>query len=198
MIRTLAAALVASTLVLPRASSAQNPADPGSLSLAASLFTDDVGSVIGVWYLAGSRLNLGLEVEANRSRSEEMVRTPGTQSDGLATSSTWTVGPVVKWYGRSTGPVVPYLRAKAAWGREDDELEILDEVESEGEATRLLISGALGAEWFPISNLSIGAHAGVLWQRREVESRNGQVERDRTDTNWATFRSGIELFYYFH
>lgn len=187
----------AAALVAPGALRAQVPAEPGSFSVAASLFTDDTGSLVGVWYLLGERLNLGLEFEGNRSTSEETVTTRGTENSGVARTREWTLGPAVKWYGRSNGPVVPYLRAKASWGHSRDELELQEELETEAESSVLLLSAGIGAEWFPISQLSIGAHAGVVWQRREVDNRTGQVDRDRTDTDLRTFRSGIELFYYF-
>lgn len=191
------ALLVLVGLVTPSTAMAQVPAEPGSISIAASLFTDDDGSVLGVWYLLGSRLNLGLEVELNRATSEETVTSPSTKNDGLAETESWTVGPAVKWYGRVDGPVIPYLRAKVAYGESANELQLRGEIDSEGSSSTFLVSGALGAEWFPIPQLSVGAHAGLFWQRREVDTRNSQVRRDRTDTNWATFRSGIELFYYF-
>jgi hypothetical protein len=71
------------------------------------------------------------------------------------------------------------------------------EVQRVEDIFRYQASLSIGAEWYPIRYLGIGAHAGLQWLNESYDSTAGNVIRDRSTTTWGTFRSGLELHFYF-
>jgi hypothetical protein len=185
-------------LLCPTAISAQEDGLPraGDWSVAASLFTSDTGSVFGIGRMITDRLALGLELDLHGSDAEETVVSNFT-SRGTATNSEHSIGPTAKWYGTRDTPVSPFVRAKIAFGWDDSELIIQDQQQQYSDAFVIQGSVALGAEWYPLRYLSVGGHAGLQWLRETVDSSANGISRDRTTTSWGTFRSGLELNYYF-
>jgi hypothetical protein len=187
---------------LPAAVCAQSgPSTPsvpvaGDWSVSASLFTSSTGSVFTVGRMLSDRLALGMELDLRSIDSEETVDA-SVISRGDATSTDYTIGPTIKWYGSRDTPVSPYLRAKIALGWDDEELIIQDEVQRVEDVFRYQGSLSIGAEWYPIRFLGVGAHAGLQWLRESYDSVTGDVIRDRSTTTWGTFRSGLELHFYF-
>lgn len=168
----------------------------GDWTVAASLFTSDTGSVFSVGRMLTDRLSLGLELDLRSTDSEETLQA-SVESRGEATSTDHTIGPTVKWYGTRDTPVSPYLRAKVAFGWDDEELFIQGERQRYEDLFRIQASLSLGAEWYPLRFLGVGGHAGFQWLRDTVDSEANDVARDRTTTTWGTFRSGLELNFYF-
>ncbi|MBT8338234.1 MAG: hypothetical protein KJO11_16725 [Gemmatimonadetes bacterium] len=168
----------------------------GDWSVSASLFTSSTGSVFTFGRMLTDRLALGMELDLRRIDSEETIDA-SVISRGDATSSDYTIGPTIKWYGTRDTPVSPYLRAKFAVGWDDEELIIQDEVQRVEDIFRYQGSLSIGAEWYPIRYLGIGAHAGLQWLNESYDSAVNDVIRDRSTTTWGTFRSGLELHFYF-
>ena len=94
-------------------------------------------------------------------------------------------------------PVSPYLRGKFAVGWNDNELIIQGDQQQYQDIFTIQGSLSLGAEWYPLRYLSVGGHAGLQWVRDTVDSASNNIVRERTSTSWGTFRSGLELNFYF-
>ena len=82
-------------------------------------------------------------------------------------------------------------------GWDDEKLTIQDEVQRVEDVFRIQGSLSIGAEWYPIRYLGIGAHAGLQLLQESFDSVANDVSRDRSTTTWGTFRSGLELHFYF-
>lgn len=196
----LAAALFA--LGVPGAARAQGGAAAsdvpvaGDWSLAASLFEPDTGSLFGVSRMITDRLAVGLELDLRDTDSEETVQANIT-TRGEARGTDHTIGPTLRWYGSRDTPVSPYLRTKVAMGWDDDELIIQGDQFQYQDLFTIQASLSLGAEWYALRYLSVSGHAGLQWRRDTIDSSANGVMRDRTTTTWGTFRSGLELNFYF-
>ncbi len=205
MPRTSFAALVPLALltaaVLPAPSLAQTGSEPsvpvaGDWTIAASLFEPDAGSLFGLGRMFTDRLALGLELDLRDSDSRETVESNIT-TRGEARSTDHTVGPFVKWYGARDTPVSPYLRGKLALGWDDGELIIQGDQQQYQDLFTVQASLSLGAEWYALRYLSVSGHAGLQWRRDTIDSSANGVMRDRETTTWGTFRSGLELNFWF-
>lgn len=178
---------------------AQTVPAAGSWGLTAAL-PDGGGNTFGLWRMIGARTNLGFEADYRYTRAEDDASTPQLGPDLVARRSRIVLGPTVKRYLRERGPVAAYVRASAAWGWSDDELErpAGGAVERDTKETTQLYRVALGADWFPFPELAIGAFTGIVAVRDDIEVQVAGVgTATRKTTTWNTFRSGIELQYYF-
>jgi hypothetical protein len=82
-------------------------------------------------------------------------------------------------------------------GWDDSELIVQGDQQQYQDTFTIQGSLSLGAEWYPLRYLSIGGHAGLQWLRDDVDSAANGIVRDRTTTSWGTFRSGLEVQFYF-
>ena len=205
MPRTSFAALVPVALltaaVLPAPCVAQTGSEPsvpvaGDWTIAASLFEPDAGSLFGLGRMFTDRLAVGLELDLRDTDSRETVESNIT-TRGEARSTDHTVGPFVKWYGARDTPVSPYLRGKLALGWDDGELIIQGDQQQYQDLFTVQASLSLGAEWYALRYLSVSGHAGFQWRRDTIDSSANGVMRDRETTTWGTFRSGLELNFWF-
>lgn len=171
----------------------------GDWSLSGSLFTATPASVLGVGRMMTDRLALGLEVNLRTSDSDETIvsTTSNVATTGRGTSNSHTFGPTLKWYGTRDTPVSPYLRAKVAVGWADNELVIQGDQQQYQDTFTIQGSMSIGAEWYPLRHLSVGGHAGLQWLRDDIDSSANGIVRDRSNTSWGTFRSGLEVQFYF-
>ena len=189
-------------LALVPASAAAQGGDPpavpvaGDWSVSASLFTSSTGSVFTFGRMMTDRLALGMELDLRSIESDETVDA-SVISNGDAVSTDYTIGPTIKWYGTRDAPVSPYIRAKVALGWDEEQLVIQDELQRTQDIFTVQGSLSIGAEWYPIRYLGIGAHAGLTWLNESFDSVVNDVTRDRSTTTWGTFRSGLELHFYF-
>ena len=184
-------------LALPSAVHAQAP-ERGTWSVGLPLFTEDVGSVLNGGLMATDRLHLGLEVNLRAAQVEEEVNrtTLGLNSEVEATD--FAFGPVVKWYGSGIGPVVPFLRLRGLWGRGTQQITVGGDPFREIDTTVLAGGLSLGAEWFPIRQLSLSGHTGLEYSREtfeRIDFDGDVIERSRDDLR--TFRSALAVTFYF-
>lgn len=168
----------------------------GDWTLAASLFEPDTGSLFGIGRMLTDRLAVGLELDLRDTDSEETLESNIT-TRGQARSTDHTIGPTLRWYGSRDTPVSPYLRAKMAFGWDDDELIIQGDQQQYQDLFTLQASLSLGAEWYALRYLSVSGQAGIQWRRDTVDSAANGVSRDRSTTTWGTFRSGLALNFWF-
>lgn len=196
--RACVVALLVSVLSAGPASTQTLP-DQGSWSITGSL-PDGGGNTFGAWYLWRARTNLGLEVDFRSTRTEDRASSRSLGPDAINTSRRIVIGPTVKHYISVKDPVAAYLRASVGLGFLDEEL-IRPPAETAERDTRTrtqIYRLALGADWFPVTNVGIGVFTGIVALRDEIEidlTNTGRVTRGTT--NWSTFKSGIELQYYF-
>ena len=188
--------------VLPLSATAQTPPQlptAGDWSLSGTLFDSSPNSVLGIGRMMTDRLALGLEIDLRTSDADETVTSSASSvvTTGRATSTDHTLGPTLKWYGTRDTPVSPYVRAKVAVGWDDNELIVQGDQQQYQDTFTIQGSLAIGAEWYPLKYLSIGGHAGLQWLRDEIDSSANGIARDRSATSWGTFRSGLEVQFYF-
>lgn len=198
--RLLSSPLLIAVLALPV--TAQTPPSlptAGDWSLAGTLFTDSPNSVLGIGRMMTDRLSLGLEIDLRTSDADEKITSNASNvvTRGQATSTDHTIGPTLKWYGTRETPVSPYVRAKVAVGWDDNELVVQGDQQQYQDTFTIQGSLSIGAEWYPLRYLSIGGHAGLQWLRDDVDSAANGIVRDRSTTSWGTFRSGLEVQFYF-
>ena len=150
--------------------------------------------------MAGSSTNLGFEVDFRHVKTEDRANSTQTGVDTDTRDRRFILGPSVKHYISLREPIAAYIRASAALGWQDIELVRVqgDVLERDTADKTRLFRVAIGADWFPFDGVAIGAFTGIVtvWDRVEVQVNNvGSVSQTRT--TWNTFKSGIELQYYF-
>lgn len=180
----------AALLLFAGAAHAQDAADSaGTHDNALSLGFGN-GSAIGLWHRFSPRLQLGLEVAADRNTTQ----IPGSGSDPER-QTTLSIQPAVKLYGANLGPLRPYGYAalRAQWATHD----------FNGDANHFTTHGfgggvGIGIDWFPVERVSIGGHAGVnaLWSRDRMSS-TGFPDTKVSHTDFGTFDSGLRVQLFF-
>lgn len=166
----------------------------GDWSLGFVLFDDDGGNDFGVDRMMTDRLKLGIVGSVANSTVEDEVEAPLGDD---ATVRSYSVGPVVTWYGTRDLPVSPFLRAAASVGWAN----LVGTSSGIREIASLSLAGsvAAGAEWYPIRWLGVSAHTGLQYVRsnEEIVSDSDRLVRDRVVEQFRTFRSGLVVSYYF-
>jgi hypothetical protein len=195
---TALALTLGAALLLATPTQAQRLPVRGDWSIASQLFTSDFGTVFGVWRMMTDRINGGVEVDFRYGDSEEDV-VSNVSIRGTVTTWELNIGPSVKFYGLRTGPVSPYLRFKASVGWASSKFQLVNSVQRDEDRFNLQGSAALGAEWYPIRQLAIGAHTGFQWLRTTLDraENDGSIVRNRVTDTLGTFRSGLELHFFF-
>lgn len=181
----------------PERVEAQAP-ERGSWSIGLPLLTENVGSVLNVGFMATSRLQVGLEVDLQAAEAEQDVNRPTLGFNSTLESTDIAVGPTLRWYGSGVGPVVPFLRFRGLYGWGKEKITIGDEPFRETDTRVLAGSLSIGAEWFPIRQLSVSGHTGLEVSRStfEREDFDGDlIEQTRNQT--GTFRSALAVHFYF-
>jgi len=195
---TLVALTLGTALLFAAPAQAQRLPVQGDWSIATQLFSSNTGTVFGLWRMITDRINGGVEIDFRYGNSEEDV---DSNVSVTGTAKTWhfNVGPSVKFYGLRSAPVSPYLRFKGSveWAGAKSTIQNLvlrdqDEFSMQG-------SVALGAEWYPIRQLAIGAHTGFQWLHTTLDrsENDASIVRDRVTDTLGTFRSGLELHFFF-
>ena len=196
----LAAALAAGSLgSRPGVASAQSVPDPGSWFLTAAL-PDGGGNEMGIWRLLGERTGLGFEVDFRYTRTEDSATSQNLGPDAVNRRFSFVLGPTLKRYLAVGERIAPYVRASVAIGWSDEQLERPPSGQVERDTTdRIrLFRLAVGADWFPFPDVGIGIFTGLVGVRDRIDvqiSEVGQVTR--RSWSWNTFKSGVELQYYF-
>lgn len=197
-LRSLIFAAVASSLAFAPPLEGQRVPTSGDWSISSQLFDGEIGTIFGLWHMLTDRINAGVEVEVRSGESSEVLDAQ-VVSRGVATTDLFTVGPSVKVYGMRDGPVSPYLRAKVQMGWERLKLTQNDDLIRDEDFEVRQGSVAVGAEWYPVRALGIGFHTGVQYLRSTgtVVDNLGNLTRERESTTYGTFRSGIEVHFFF-
>lgn len=175
--------VAAAGLLLAPEASAQMP-QRGARSLQLSA----VGrNEVGLWRMLSERTNVGLGVGIGLARRE-------TEDSAVGEQTAWNVSlvPSLKRYGATVGRFAPYLFASlplSLAGQSRDE--------AEGSGLGIGAAGAVGLDWFPVRNVSVGSHAGLQVNRQSSEHQSGTIESESTQTVLGTFSSGFTLHIYF-
>jgi hypothetical protein len=145
-----------------------------------------------------NRLLLGLEVNLQAADIEEEVNRATLGLDSRVEDRDFAIGPVVKWYGTGIGPVTPFLRLRGLFGQGSRQITVADEPFREIDSSILAGALSIGAEWFPIRQLSLSGHTGFEYTRQTLERVDfdgDTVEQSRDD--FGTFRSALAVTFYF-
>ena len=172
--------------------------EKGDWSVGILLFTNDTGTVFNAGRQWTDRLHIGVEVDLREASIEDDVT---DVSLGVATrvaASDFLVGPVAKWYGRAVGPVVPFLRGRLVAGWGDQVFEQAGVEQWQEDTFQVAASLGIGAEWFPMRQVSFSGYTGIQTSRavRERVYPSG-AKAERTTLNSGTFRSALSISFYF-
>lgn len=191
----LASILIA--LAVPAQLWGQGP-EKGDWSVGILLFTDDTGTVFNVGRQWTDRLHIGLEVDLREASVEDEVTDVSLGVDTRVAASDFLAGPVAKWYGRSLGPVVPFIRGRVVAGWGDQVFEQAGVERWREDTFQVAASLGIGAEWFPMRQISFSGYTGIQTSR-SVEERVFPDGRsaERTTVNSGTFRSALSISFYF-
>jgi len=184
-------------LALPGGAEGQAP-EQGTWSFGLPLFTENVGSVLNAGFMATSRLHVGLEVNLQAAEVEQDVNRPTLGFNSRVETQDLAFGPVLKWYGSGVGPVTPFLRFRGLVGWGNEQITVEGEPFRETDTTILGAALAVGAEWFPIRQLSLSGYTGFDYTRQTLERLDfdGDVV-ERTGSDFGTFRSALSVTFYF-
>jgi hypothetical protein len=189
--------LVTTTGGAPKALDGQAP-EQGTWSVGLPLFTEEVGSVLNAGFMATSRLLVGLEVDLQSAAVEQDVNRPTVGFNSRVESQDFAIGPVLKWYGGDVGPLVPFLRLRGLIGWGTEQITVEEEPFRETDTTILAASLAIGAEWFPIRQLSLSGYTGFDYSHRTLERLEFDGDLiERTGTDFGTFLSALAVTFYF-
>lgn len=170
----------------------------GSWSVGLPLFESGTGTVFNLGRMMTDRLHLGVEVDLRAAELEDDANQPSAGIDTLVENWDFALGPVIRWYGAPAGPVTPFLRARGlvGWGSQD--VTLATERVREDDTSVLAASLGIGAEWFPLRQLSVSGYTGIQASRNDLERVDADGDRvDRRTVNVGTFRSALTLSFYF-
>ena len=173
-------------------------AEKGTWSVGIPLFTEDVGSVLNLGRMMTDRLHLGIELDLRAAELEEDANRPSAGIDAKIENRDFAIGPVLKWYGTDVGPVVPFLRLRGLWGQSSQRVTLIETVVQQDDTTLWAASLGLGAEWFPLRQLSLSGYTGFQYSTQTRERREDDGDQvDRTTESAGTFRSALTVAFYF-
>ncbi len=165
---SLAFALAVPVLLLATSQPAQAQAPQGlargTLSLEFAL-PDGGGSNFGLWNQVGTSTSIGWNVGFTYAKEEN------EESGFSASQLRVSVGPELKEHFSIRPRVAPFYRFGIA-GLYDRTTQTQDEVESRGESWGVGGSAALGVDWFPLDQISIGGHTGFRVDYLDREERS--------------------------
>jgi len=191
------AACLALLALLPAPTRAQGP-EKGDWSVGILLFSDDTGTVFNLGRQWTDRLHVGVEVDLREASIEDDVSDITLGVDTRVANSDFAIGPVAKWYGRPVGPVVPFLRGRVVVGWGDQVFEQAGAEQWREDSFQIAASLGIGAEWFPMRQISFSGYTGVQTTRstRDRVFASGSTA-ERTIVNSGTFRSALSIAFYF-
>lgn len=172
--------------------------EKGDWSVGILLFTNDTGTVFNAGRQWTDRLHIGVEVDLREASIEDDVTDVSLGVDTRVAASDFLVGPVAKWYGRAVGPVVPFLRGRLVAGWGDQVFEQAGVEQWQEDTFQVAASLGIGAEWFPMRQVSFSGYTGIQTSRavRERVYPSG-AKAERTTLNSGTFRSALSISFYF-
>lgn len=185
IVRSLALGL-ALTLTVAGTAAAQRPAglEPGKRSISFGLPGDEGTANFGVWTMFSENVNLGINLGLGLNRASVEGTTTGK-------TSRISIAPALRYYTGSFGPVTPFLYGEAG-------LSYAKEHEPNDASTKGFgLAGGLGAEWFPVGNISIGGYTGLrVGSASTSRSQAGGTIKSST-LSVSTLTSGLSINIYF-
>jgi hypothetical protein len=187
------ACMLALGLAVPARMEAQESVPDAVIQRPARSIALTVGEsvVIGYWMRMSERADLGLEIGGGINRVNE--------DDRAFRQTSVAVGPGLKWYMATSGPLAPYAYGsiQAGYTRDEREPDSFD-------TTRYSLDGrgGIGLDWIPARGVSVGGHVGIgagyFSGSREIPSVPGTSDEYDFDGWFArTFASGIRVHLYF-
>lgn len=182
--------LLASTLAIPailvatsQPLQAQAPQGlaRGTLSLEFAL-PDGGGGNFGLWNQVGTSTSIGWTVGFDYGKEER------DDIDSSSSRLTISVGPELKEHFSIRPRVAPFYRFGIS-GLYDRTIQTQDDLENRTESWGVGGSAALGVDWFPLDQISIGGHTGFRVDYLDRE--------DRSQLTARTFLSQLTMRIYF-
>lgn len=194
--RTLALSLVVA-FALGRPTHAQEP-EKGDFSVSLLLFTSQTGTVMNLGRQWTDRLHIGIELDLRNASVHQEVTDISLGVETRVSNHDFALGPVAKWYGTPVGPVVPFLRLRGLAGWGGQKLELAGAEQWREKTNTLAASLGIGAEWFPMRQISFSGYTGLQASRLKLDRifPNGEFAT-QTTVNTGSFRSGVSISFYF-
>lgn len=177
---------LALTLSVAGTAAAQRPAglEQGKRSISFGLPGDGGSTNFGIWTMFADDLNLGLNLGLNLNR---------TSTEGTTTNKTsfLSIAPALRYYTGSLGPVMPFLYGETAlsYGKSHQP--------NNGSNFGFGLTGGLGAEWFPVGNISIAGFTGLGLNSRWTSTTMGTATVKSSILSLGTRTSGLSINFYF-
>lgn len=152
------------------------------------------GGAIGIWKLISDRTNLGLNLSFAVDRRTTDISSDGGGSSRALTHWDFAAAPALKRYLAARGPVAPYLYGDFSFLYSQT---TFDPIDAKNWDVDLGAGAAVGADWFPLSRVSIGGYTGVMVRWRVSEQRHVDVGGRSYDFSLDTFTSRLFLHVYF-
>lgn len=198
---------VAGTLVLSAGGVAGQGAEhlndalqPGRRALATEVRTGGAGATFGLWKVVAPDRARGLFVTANASAAHDATNGQQTATDY---DFSVTVGPQVRHYLARQGPVASFGEAGLGVGAQYHGRSYSTTTPEQASANSHDWNGlgradlGVGAEWFPLSRISLSLRTGVQLTTRVGRSDNGQTRFTTWSAQMSTFLSSVMAQLYF-
>lgn len=151
---------------------------------------------LGAWRMVSDRTNLGVTVGFARTSREREQEDPDATFEETGTEL--QLGLAARRYLSQLRSASPYLQGRlfGSLSTVDHEGDLEDRAEGRSLGGEL----ALGAEWFPVRQLSVSGHTGLRvvgsWFEQEATDPLGQ-RVETTASTIASFTSALSLSIYF-
>jgi hypothetical protein len=177
---------LALTLSVAGTAAAQRPAglEQGKRSISFGLPGDGGSTTFGIWTMFADDLNLGLNLGLNLNSAS---------TEGTTTNKTtfFSIAPALRYYTGALGPVSPFLygETELSYGKAQQP--------NNGANTGFGLAGGLGAEWFPVGNISIAGFTGLGLNARWTSTTTGATTVKSSILSLGTRTSGLSINFYF-
>lgn len=177
---------LALTLAMAGTAVAQRPAglEQGKRSISFGLPGDGGTTTFGIWTMFSENMNLGINLGLGLNRTS-------VEGTTTAKSTDFSIAPALRYYTGSLGPVTPFLYGEAglSFGKTHEP--------NDGSTKGLGLSGGLGAEWFPVGNISIGGYTGMRLASSWTSRSQAGTTIKASALSIGTLTSGLSINIYF-
>ena len=199
----LGALSLGSTLDAQSDAASESPLAVGVQSLSFNVTGDGTGS-FGYWRMRSERTNVGLEIGFGGEQTWSTFNAEsGNESDQSTTRVAVSVGPRFRRYTDVGQRVSPFVQTGASVGFGYQRSEHSPgsggggEVVQSGHSVELNGSLGIGAEWFPLSRVSLSGYTGVNAGAAYATSKTSHSSANGWRLRAGTFTTGLSFRIYF-
>lgn len=151
---------------------------------------DGAGSAFGITRMVASTWSLGLEIDLQPSDTDLEPTEGAIVASSEVDDLRFLIGPVVKKYLRHRGAVAPFVRTSFAVAWTNNTTRQTNAVREFSTFTFSARAG-IGADWFPVENISLGGYTGLVFNRIKAINTVNDVGLIQDTFALTTFRSNL-------